>query len=403
MDCSKEKILAELILKVRFGTASAEEERRLERWLEESEEHRALCERIISGRAFLEDVHLRADVAENLDLTEVTAQVRARLRTRRMRRMRAWGWWVSAACMVGVVVFLLWPQADVVVDDGVRMAAQEPIQSVNDKVILVLADGEKVGLTTSGKDSIQVGDRMIVNGESGLTYERREEKNLEEKLQEEKLQVEERNRIVTTVGGEYALVLSDGTRVWLNAETELDFPVEFVGKERVVRLIGEAYFEVKCDEEHPFIVEAGGVRTRVLGTSFNVKAYADEESVFTTLVTGKVEVSVEGGEAVVLNPAMQGVWQKAEGKMRVTHVSVDKVMAWREGLFLFDEENLAGMAKVLERWYGVEFRYGQVEDDEHVFSGSFSKSDSLREILDMLTYAGGPKFRLEDNIVYIEE
>ena len=398
MDCSKEKILAELILKVRFGVASDEERLLLEEWLSESEAHRALCERIASGRVFVEDVRLQAEVTGNLDLAEVVTHVRKRLRTRRMRRLRMWGWRMGAACVVGLVAYLLWPREEVAIDGGVRIVAQELEKPVDDKVVLVLADGEKVGLTTPGKDSIRVGDRMIVRKKEGLTYERREKKVAEVAPQEE-----ERNRVVTSAGGVYALVLSDGTRVWLNAETELDFPVEFVGKERVVRLVGEAYFEVRRDEECPFIVEAGGVRARVLGTSFNVKAYADEEYVSTTLVTGKVEVSGGGGEAVVLTPAMQSVWQKAEGEMRVERVSVDKVMAWREGVFLFDDENLSEVAKVLERWYGVEFRYGEVEENDHVFSGSFCKNDSLFEILDMLTYTGGPKFRIVDNIVYVEK
>ena len=399
MDCNKEKILAELILRVRFGTASAEERRRLEEWLSESGKHRALYERIASGRALAEDVKMRAEVEKNVDLTEVTAQVRGRLRARRMRCLRVWGWRIGAACVVGVVTsLLLWTRMEVVVDDGVRMVAQESGRPLGDKVVLVLADGKEVGLTTSGKDSIRVGSRVIVREKEWLTYERRKEE-MSEKIP----QVEEWNRIVTSAGGEYALVLSDGTRVWLNAETELDFPVEFLGNERVVRLAGEAYFEVRRDENRPFIVEAGGVRTRVLGTSFDVKAYANEESVSTTLVTGKVEVRAGNGEPVVLTPAMRSVWRPADGKMRVERVSVDKVMAWRDGLFLFDKESLVDVARVLERWYGVEFRYGQVKEADHVFSGSFSKSDSLREILDILTYTGGPRFRIADDIVYVEE
>ena len=190
----------------------------------------------------------------------------------------------------------------------------------------------------------------------------------------------------------------------MNAESELDFPVDFVGKERVVRLKGEAYFEVKPDAAHPFIVETRGVRTRVLGTSFNIKAYDNEESIFTTLLTGKVKVSAIGeeNESVVLTPGMQSEWQENGQKMSVKKVNAENFTAWRQGAFMFDNENIMVVTRVLERWYGLKFIYNE-NVHEHTFSGRLSKDEPLESILETLTFTGGPQFKIEKDVVYIIE
>lgn len=301
--------------------------------------------------------------------------------------------------MLGGAVLFFVPGKDNIKDGGKELAVVGSEKKVSDdKVVLVLANGDEVGLSSRGKDSISAGGVAIVRENEQLTYKR-----IDHDTPDTVVRVEEWNKIVTSAGGEYTFVLSDGTRVWLNAESELEFPVDFVGEERVVRLNGEAYFEVRRDEKHPFIVETREMRTRVLGTSFNVKAYDEDSEVATTLLTGKVEVSAVagGGDVAVLSPGMQGVWMKEDGWMQVKKVSTDRVMAWREGLFLFDNERLSEVIKVLERWYGVDFIYDKRGDKEHVFSGSFSKDEPLTEILDILTYAGGPKFKLAGDVVQV--
>lgn len=401
MDCEKERIWAELILKVRFGTATREEECRLEKWLTESERHRSLYERIVSGRSISERVKLEEEVAQDVDLIGVSGLIRERLQANKFNRRRRIYRWISlagAACILGVAVLFFVPSRETGKNSEKNLAVVESEKKVvEDKVVLVLANGDEVGLTSRGRDSISAGGVAIVREDERLTYKRLE--NMPDTV----VRVEEWNKIVTAAGGEYSFVLSDGTRVWLNAESELEFPVDFVGKERVVRLKGEAYFEVERDEDFPFIVEAGDTRTRVLGTSFNVKAYEEDEAVSTTLLTGKVELSSVRGEgnAAILTPGMQGTWMKTGGEIQVRKVATDKVMAWREGLFLFDNEKLSEVIKILERWYGVSFVYDKAKDKEHVFSGSFSKDEPLNGILDILTYAGGPKFKMVGNVVEV--
>ena len=239
----------------------------------------------------------------------VSAQIRERIQkreTRKRRVLRKWYAVAGAACLIGIILggfFLNYGDRE-----PVALVENNPEQAVNEKVMLVLSDGQTIGLAHQGIDSIYIGQATIIKKGNQLAYQKKQD-TLEARVEEE------RNRIITTVGGDYFFILSDGTKVWLNAESELDFPVDFIGKERVVRLKGEAYFEVEPDAAHPFVVETKDVRTRVLGTSFNIKAYDNEERVFTTLLTGKVKVSAVGeeNESVELTPGMQSDWQK-EGK-----------------------------------------------------------------------------------------
>ena len=398
MDYNQEKIIAEIILKIRFGTATEDEKQQVENWVAEKEEHRLLYEKIVSGKSIAEYLKKEGDVKAVTDIKAVSARVRERIQEKEMgkrRVLRKWYAVTGAACLIGIIlggVFLNHEDRE-----SVALVENNPEQVVNEKVMLVLSDGQTIGLAHQGTDSIYIGQATIIKKETQLAYQRRQD-TLGTRVEEE------RNRIITTVGGDYCFILSDGTKVWLNAESELDFPVDFVGKERVVRLKGEAYFEVKPDAAHPFIVETRGVRTRVLGTSFNIKAYDNEESIFTTLLTGKVKVSAIGeeNESVVLTPGMQSEWQENGQKMSVKKVNAENFTAWRQGAFMFDNENIMVVTRVLERWYGLKFIYNE-NVHEHTFSGRLSKDEPLESILETLTFTGGPQFKIEKDVVYIIE
>lgn len=398
MDYNQEKIIAEIILKIRFGTATEDEKQQVENWVAEKEEHRLLYEKIVSGKSIAEYLKKEGDVKAVTDIKAVSARVRERIQEKEMgkrRVLRKWYAVIGAACLIGIIlggVFLNHEDRE-----SVALVENNSEQVVNEKVMLVLSDGQTIGLAHQGTDSIYIGQATIIKKENQLAYQRRQD-TLGTRVEEE------RNRIITTVGGDYCFILSDGTKVWLNAESELDFPVDFVGKERVVRLKGEAYFEVKPDAAHPFIVETRGVRTRVLGTSFNIKAYDNEESIFTTLLTGKVKVSAIGeeNESVVLTPGMQSEWQESGQKMSVKKVNAENFTAWRQGAFMFDNENIMVVTRVLERWYGLKFIYNE-NVHEHTFSGRLSKDEPLESILETLTFTGGPQFKIEKDVVYIIE
>ncbi|MDR2413866.1 MAG: FecR domain-containing protein [Odoribacteraceae bacterium] len=164
------------------------------------------------------------------------------------------------------------------------------------------------------------------------------------------------NEVRTPTGMEFPLTLSDGTRVYLNAESRLRFPVHFPGDTREVELEGEAFFEVTPDAARPFTVRSGGIATRVLGTSFNTRAYGNERLVVTTLVEGRVELLGKQGRWEI-TAGEQGCYVKATGACEVRRVDADLYTAWRSGKFIFRNERLEDILSYLSRWYGFEYEF----------------------------------------------
>jgi ferric-dicitrate binding protein FerR (iron transport regulator) len=190
------------------------------------------------------------------------------------------------------------------------------------------------------------------------------------------------NTASTPRGGQYQLVLSDGTKVWLNASSSIRFPVVFKGSERRVQITGEAYFEVAHNAAMPFRVEARGQTVEVLGTHFNVNAYDDEASVKTTLLEGSVKVTAEGGSATI-KPGEQA--DLKDGKLSVDEVDVGDVVAWKNGYFSFKDDDLKGVMRQISRWYDVDITYdGNIP--ERKFSGEIARNTNISQMLDILTF-----------------
>ena len=389
MDLQKAYRLATIIIRVKLGNVTEEERSELLDWLDESEENRRTYKRIIRGEAIRERIAGEERIGKETDYEKIRISVvRSLVGRRRSRRVRLWRSVAAAACICAVAVTVLWELSGVrAVPEAMPLAGQ---QTETAKVKLILHSGEQIALEQKKEQRIEAGDAVIKNEHGQLIYESKNNLATEE--------------LVTAIGGEYALILSDGTRVWLNADSELEYPVEFVKKERIVKLSGEAYFEVAPNPEQPFIVEAGGIQTRVLGTSFNIQAYRNEKSVYTTLLTGSIRVAVaDGGDAVVLTPGREAIWEKGSGAIQVEAVNAEDAIAWRYGNFIFEEEDIEVVMRMLSRWYEVEFVFDGGRKEKHTFSGRMSKDESLDTVLETIELAGGPEFRREGNIIHLIE
>ena len=392
MDLQKAYRLATIIIRVKLGNVTEEERSELLDWLDESEENRRTYKRIIRGEAIRERIAGEERIGKETDYEKIRISVvRSLVGRRRSRRVRLWRSVAAAACICAVAVTVLWELSGVrAVPEAMPLAGQ---QTETAKVKLILHSGEQIALEQKKEQRIEAGDAVIKNEHGQLIYESKNSPATEELF----------NKVVTAIGGEYALILSDGTRVWLNADSELEYPVEFVKKERIVKLSGEAYFEVAPNPEQPFIVEAGGIQTRVLGTSFNIQAYRNEKSVYTTLLTGSLRVAVaDGGDAVVLTPGREAIWEKGSGAIQVEAVNAEDAIAWRYGNFIF-EEDIEVVMRMLSRWYEVEFVFDGGRKEKHTFSGRMSKDESLDTVLETIELAGGPEFRREGNIIHLIE
>lgn len=190
------------------------------------------------------------------------------------------------------------------------------------------------------------------------------------------------NTLSTPTGGQYNIVLADGTKVYLNSVSSIKYPTQFNGDQRVVELDGEAYFEVTKNKKKPFVVKSGNQSIEVLGTHFNVHAYNNESVVKTTLLEGSVAITYKNQKAI-LKPGQQSNVSDDFNKIAIREVDTEATIAWKNGRFKFDNANLRTVMKQLERWYGIKVEYrGDVSDVR--FNGGTFMNKNLSEVLKVL-------------------
>lgn len=205
------------------------------------------------------------------------------------------------------------------------------------------------------------------------------------------------NTMTTKTGGQYQLLLADGTKVWLNSESSLKYPIAFKGSQRNVELTGEAYFEVAKNAAMPFNVKVNNMEVRVLGTHFNIMAYNNETSIKTTLLEGAVKLSV-GNQSNVLKPGQQGMVNKS-GQIKVVETDGERAIAWKNGYFVFDRSNIQEIMNQLSRWYDTKVIYeGKIPDDEYV--GKIARNVKLSQVLHILELSN-VHFKIENKNIIV--
>lgn len=253
------------------------------------------------------------------------------------------------------------------------------------KATLTLADGKTIVLSNAKKG--------IVIDAGKLSY------NDGTSLREATSAVTKNNlmKISTPKGGQYELILPDGSKIWLNAASTLKFPKTFSGQPaRIVELSGEAYFEVSKDKKSPFRVRSAGQEVEVLGTHFNVNAYHDEANIKTTLLEGKVKVN----GAAILNPDEEAV--VADGKIKINRVNAQEAIAWKNGEFRFNDEELGAIMRKIARWYNLEISYEHENMQTQLFGGTITKFGNVSDVLRMLELTGGVHFKLEGRRIIVK-
>jgi ferric-dicitrate binding protein FerR (iron transport regulator) len=258
--------------------------------------------------------------------------------------------------------------------------------------ILTLAGGRQIVLDSSANGSIsRQGNTTIINDHGQLAYQTA----ASGKLQAASESVY--NTLTTQRGNQYQLILPDGSKAWLNAASSIRFPTAFTGGKRKVEITGEVYFEVARQARMPFIVKINDdAAVEVLGTQFNVNAYNDEENVKTTLVEGSVKVNMgQDAGSVLLKPGQQLKLSPNAPPQLVNDADVDLVVAWKNGLFAFDNVPIEDIMRQLSRWYDVQVDYGGLEIVRH-YTGSIRRQVNLSQVLNMLELAGGVEFSIDE-------
>lgn len=207
------------------------------------------------------------------------------------------------------------------------------------------------------------------------------------------------NTITTPRGGEYSIILPDSTRIWLNAESSVRFPVQFTGDERKIEITGEVFLEVAKDHSMPFRVVTGTTTIEVLGTSFNVRAYPDESSTGTTLIEGSVKV-MTASEVRHIAPG-QRAETGSNGIITVDdNVDIEEITAWKNGVFLFNSKSIHEIMNEIGRWYDVSIEYGEGPFDK-TFSGIVSRKSNVSQVLSLME-PYGIKFTITEEMIRVE-
>jgi transmembrane sensor len=320
------------------------------------------------------------------------------------------GRWIAAAAAVVVLAgtAALWTRFQKNDIRQVKVAAAPTmLPPGKNKAVLILADGKTVNLDDASKGTVaQQGGAEAVKEDSGqLVYHNKGSA------------VAVENTIATPRGGQYRVVLPDGSKVWLNAASSIKFPTNFSTAERKVEITGEVYFEVVHNATIPFHVAVNGMDVEVLGTYFNINAYADEPVVRTTLLEGSVRVAAAASSpaagvntksdklSVVLKPGQQaqlvvGVNTNNGSQLKVvSEVDVEGVVAWKNGFFQFDGADIQTVMRAVSRWYNVKVRYeGEIPNVRA--SGSISRDNMASTVLEVLQ-ASGFHFRIEGDTIII--
>ncbi|MCF8361278.1 MAG: FecR family protein [Prolixibacteraceae bacterium] len=203
------------------------------------------------------------------------------------------------------------------------------------------------------------------------------------------------------------LVLPDGTKVWLNSDSKIKYPDNFGKKNRSVELTGEAYFEVVKDTKNPFWVEAGEVQIRVLGTSFNLKAYTDENKIETTLFEGKVELTVHANEkraskTIEMKPGQFLSFNKVKNELQYKKFENDEVLAWKNNQLIFRNDSFENLVRKIERWYNVEIIYDEANLNKQRLTVELYEGELLYRLLDIIELAMDVECISEKDKIYIK-
>ena len=328
---------------------------------------------------------------------EVGLHIKQEIRKNRNRRLITyWSSGIAAIFIIGLFIYhgIVSPNITEVVKAKTELAIITP-GSHQARLILPDGDVRELGNLT------QIIDNPLIEGVkndslSGLTYSqvRINTSNLPESVIH--------NTLVVPTGGFYPLELSDGTQVWLNSESELHFPVKFISGKREVFLKGEALFVVKRDSTKPFIVNINNASIEVLGTTFNVNTYADNQCVYTTLVNGSIKfISNKNKQEVILEPGTQCVTDTTTGNTSIQEVDVNNYIAWKEGRFIFDDMSLELIMCQLQRWYDIDVFYQNQTIKKHKFRGVINKDMSIEKVLDMISEATDIRFSVKNRTITV--
>lgn len=381
---------AGLILGYLKGQLTTHEEQVLQAWLDADVKNREFMNKLRDQPALDNELEFFSSLDTVAAWEAIAAKSGKQPVKKRSLPVMKYAAAIALLLLSATVFFYTRQKAPTVAVTKVPGSYQKDLAPGGDKAQLTLADGSVIVLENSGDG--------LVSTQAGVRISKRDGQLIYEAAASVQAPAGT-NTIATPRGGQYQLILPDGTKVWLNASSSLVYPTRFSGRERLVKLIGEAYFEVAKNKDLPFRVQANETRIDVFGTHFNVMAYPDENKVSTTLLEGSVKVS-NGLSSAMIVPGQQAVIRNSDHQIRLSDVNADDAIAWKEGIFLFNGEDIQTVMRQVSRWYDVNISYEGNVPSGH-FTGKIARSNNVSKVLSLLELTGGVQFKITEREIQV--
>ena len=382
--------ISDLLLRRLQGSITEEENRKLSEWLAAQP---AADQEYYARMTSWPVIETELQKYDSIDDVTAEGMMKEWIEVSKPERRIMWSYWAAAAVIILFIGAGTW-YLNTQRNSNLPVASRykNDVLPGGEKAFLQLADGSTITLdsTTKGELALQGNARIIKSDEGELVYE---SANNQKPVY---------NKIVIPKAGQYTLTLPDGTKVWLNAASSLRYPTAFTGNERVVELSGEAYFDVAQDANHHFRVNTNvpghkPMSIEVLGTEFNIQAYADDQALSTTLVNGKVSVNADN-QTVVLAPGKQAYLSK-DADIQVRDANMEAALAWKNGFIYMDSTDFREIMQQVSRWYDVDIVYeGNVDK---AFNGKIPKAAKLSTVLKALESTGWVQFKVAGKTVTV--
>ena len=376
----------EIIWRKINSSITTDEEQLLTSWLEESPAHQEYLHKAM--RYYHEGS--RPNISRSETEKAWRKLKRKGIKTNRIISLPVIG---VAAAVIAVMLYITVFYPNTKRNDNSISVHIEHIRPGSNKATLILDYGSVYDITSSKKLLISEGGSEIKSEGDKLQYTEKDVPDKDLKY----------NTLSIPRGGEFFLQLADGTKVWLNSETVLRYPIQFAGNERRVELTGEAFFEVARNEKIPFIVDSNDQSVKVLGTEFNISSYKENPVVYTTLVKGSVEVNAKNNPEIKqrLLPNEQSLIDKIGGEITKRHVDPYQYVAWKEGRFVFDDQTLGEIMKVLSKWYNIEVVFEHEALKNIRFTGNLKRYSDFGDLLKKIQKTDEVAFSIENNQITI--
>ncbi len=388
--------IPDIIIKKIYQQASQSEISLLNHWLDESKENQELFKRIGERKDFSKRRNKYSSIKDDI----AWQKINTRLSQQPFPKIIPLYYKILRYAAVLLAPFIIASVVYYIYEETREYTLAEMVQESNpldlQEATLVLEDGSRLlNLMDVNADTLQkLTGAKILPGNNSIRYDQKIVRNnsLFPKL----------NTLIVPKARVHNIVLSDGTKVTINAASSLQYPVFFNDESRLVKLTGEAYFNVAKDKNKPFIITTNGMNIEVLGTEFNVSSYGTDNEIVTTLIEGSVKVKV-GTTEMTLQPGEQAILFKKKDTIAKKMVNTELFTSWKDGRYIFEYENLESVMKKIGRWYNVEIFYDDEQAKQYHFKGTLNKYDEIKNTLYIIELATNLEFEITKTTVLIKQ